>query len=173
MSSVDRRLPSAETERPSGYRVAVVGATGLVGREMVSQLEEREFPVRELVLFASPRSEGSKMSFNGRELTVQTLSPERIRGFDLALFSAGTGVALEWAPRFGEDGCMVIDNSSAWRMNPDVPLVAAGVNDDALDQMKKLQDAHEVTTALEEKGIPWRLLKMPDNSLVIEVQDPK
>src|SRR5438132_1199731 len=120
MTSPDKPRHSAELEMSNGYRVAVVGATGLVGREMVSQLEGREFPVRVLVLFAGSNSAGKKMLFRGEELTVRTLSNKNIRGFDLALFSAGNEISREWAPRFSSDGCTVIDNSSEWRMHPDV-----------------------------------------------------
>jgi aspartate-semialdehyde dehydrogenase len=113
----------------SGYRVAVVGATGAVGRVMLEVLEQRRFPVRELVPFASERSAGRE--FDGR--IVQPLTDETIQGFDLAIFSAGASTSREWAPRFVEAGSVVVDNSSCWRRDPEVPLVVSEVNPDALE----------------------------------------
>jgi aspartate-semialdehyde dehydrogenase len=115
-------------------RVAVVGATGAVGSTMLGILRERRFPAAELVPFASERSAGRTIDHGDIDLTVQALSDESIQGFDIALFSAGGGVSREWAPRFAEAGCVVIDNSSAWRMEEHVPLVVAEVNGDALDR---------------------------------------
>jgi aspartate-semialdehyde dehydrogenase len=114
----------------AGYRVAVVGATGQVGGVMLRLLRERAFPVREIVPFASRRSAGRQLDGG---LVVQPLSDETIRGFDLAIFSAGGTTSGEWAPRFAADGAVVIDNSSKWRMHEDVPLVVAEVNPEALD----------------------------------------
>src|SRR5205807_6844527 len=114
-------------------RVAVVGATGAVGSTMLGVMRERRFPASELVPFASERSAGRTIDHGDSDLEVQSLSPEAIQGFDVALFSAGGGVSREWAPRFAEAGCVVIDNSSAWRMADHVPLVVAEVNPDALD----------------------------------------
>ena len=113
-----------------GYRVAVVGATGQVGTLMLELLGERRFPAREIVPFASERSVGKQLDGG---LIVRSLSEESIQGFDLALFSAGGSTSGEWAPRFVEAGATVIDNSSRWRMNEDVPLVVSEVNPDALD----------------------------------------
>jgi aspartate-semialdehyde dehydrogenase len=114
-------------------RVAVVGATGAVGTTMLTLLRERGFLAREIVPFASERSAGRELD----GLTVQALrdGPE-LDGFDLALFSAGSGVSREWAPRFVERGATVIDNSSCWRMDPEVPLVVAEVNPEALGSHK-------------------------------------
>jgi aspartate-semialdehyde dehydrogenase len=112
-----------------GYRVAVVGATGQVGTLMLRLLRERGFPAREIVPFASERSAGKQIDGVG---VVQALSEETIQGFDLALFSAGGSTSGEWAPRFVEAGAVVVDNSSHWRMNDDVPLVVAEVNPGAL-----------------------------------------
>jgi aspartate-semialdehyde dehydrogenase len=112
-----------------GYRVAVVGATGQVGTLMLQLLRERGFPAREIVPFASERSAGREIDGVG---IVQPLSDETIQGFDLALFSAGGSTSGEWAPRFVEAGAVVVDNSSYWRMNDDVPLVVAEVNPGAL-----------------------------------------
>jgi aspartate-semialdehyde dehydrogenase len=111
----------------SGYRVAVVGATGAVGTTMLEILEQRRFPAAEIVPFASSRSAGKEV---GR-WTVRALEVGAIDGFDLALFSAGSEVSREWAPRFVDAGAVVIDNSSTWRMEPDVPLVVPEVNADA------------------------------------------
>lgn len=112
-----------------GYRVAVVGATGQVGTLMLQLLREREFPAREIVPFASSRSAGKEIEGVG---IVQPLTEDTIQGFDLALFSAGGSTSEEWAPRFVEAGAVVVDNSSKWRMNDQVPLVVAEVNPEAL-----------------------------------------
>ncbi len=114
------------------YVVAVVGATGAVGEEMVSILEERNFPVEELHLFASERSEGKKISFRGEEVTVKTLNEDSFKGIDIALFSAGASRSKQWAPVAAKSGCVVVDNSSAWRMDPEIPLVVPEVNSDDL-----------------------------------------
>ncbi|CAA9518141.1 MAG: Aspartate-semialdehyde dehydrogenase [uncultured Solirubrobacteraceae bacterium] len=111
------------------YRVAVVGATGQVGGVLLELLAEREFPVSEIVPFASERSVGRVL---GAGLVVQPLEAETIQGFDLALFSAGAGISREWAPRFAAAGAVVVDNSSAFRMDPSVPLVVSEVNPDDL-----------------------------------------
>jgi aspartate-semialdehyde dehydrogenase len=113
-----------------GYRVAVVGATGQVGTLMLQLLREREFTARELVPFASERSVGRELEGG---LVVQGLDESSIQGFDLALFSAGGATSGEWAPRFAQAGAIVIDNSSRWRMNDDVPLVVSEVNPDAIN----------------------------------------
>jgi aspartate-semialdehyde dehydrogenase len=113
----------------SGYRVAVVGATGAVGTTMLEILEQRAFPAAEIVAFASERSAGRRIA--GR--TVRALDAGAIAGFDVALLSAGSGVSREWAPRFAEAGAVAIDNSSQWRMEPDVPLVVPEVNPGAAD----------------------------------------
>ena len=117
-----------------GLRVALVGATGAVGSTMLGVMRERRFPAAEIVPFASERSAGRTIDHGDSDLAVQALSPDAIHGFDVALFSAGGGVSREWAPRFAESGCVVVDNSSAWRMEEHVPLVVAEVNPDALDR---------------------------------------
>jgi aspartate-semialdehyde dehydrogenase len=117
------------------YRVAVVGATGQVGTLMLGLLRERAFPASEIVAFASARSVGRVLQGagpDGADLTVQGLGEESIQGFDLALFSAGGSTSGEWAPRFAAAGAVVVDNSSRWRMNDDVPLVVSEVNPAAL-----------------------------------------
>jgi len=113
-------------------RVAVVGATGAVGSTILGVMRERGFPAAEVVPFASERSAGRTLDHGEVELSVQALSEDAIRGFDLALFSAGSGVSEQWGPRFVEAGAVVVDNSSQWRMEDEVPLVVAEVNPDAL-----------------------------------------
>ena len=114
-------------------RVAVVGATGAVGAVMRRLLEERSFPADEVVYFASERSAGREL--DGR--VVQPLRDDTIEGFDIALFSAGGGTSREWSPRFAAAGALVVDNSSAWRMDPDVPLVVSEVNPHELERIPK------------------------------------
>ena len=114
------------------YTVAVAGATGLVGRTMIKVLQERSFPVGSLRLFASERSAGMKLSFWGEDIDVQPIAEDAFDGVDIALFSAGGSVAREWAPTAVEHGAVVIDNSSAFRMHGDVPLIVPEVNPDAL-----------------------------------------
>ncbi|MGD1057442.1 MAG: aspartate-semialdehyde dehydrogenase [Solirubrobacteraceae bacterium] len=112
-----------------GYRIAIVGATGQVGTLMLQLLHERAFPAAEIVPFASERSVGNELDGG---LVVQGLSDESIQGFDVALFSAGGSTSGEWAPKFAAAGAIVIDNSSRWRMQDDVPLVVSEVNPQAL-----------------------------------------
>ena len=112
------------------YNVAIVGATGNVGRKFLEILEERNFPVKELYLFASKRSEGKTLKFKGEDVLVEELCEANIENkkIDFALFSAGGSVSLEFAPIFAKHGAVVIDNSSAWRMDKEVPLVVPEVN---------------------------------------------
>lgn len=117
---------------PPPYRVAVVGASGLVGSTMLRVLEERNFPVHSLIPVASPASVGKTLAWKGQDWTIVSPQAAIDRGADLALFSAGGSVSLEWAPRFTAAGIRVIDNSSAWRMDPSVPLVVPEVNAHAL-----------------------------------------
>jgi aspartate-semialdehyde dehydrogenase len=120
------------------YRVAVVGATGAVGREMLKILAERRFPVSEVAALASGRSAGSEVSFGEIEtLKVQSLEKFDFRGFDIALFSPGAAVSAVHAPRAAGAGCVVIDNTSHFRMEPDVPLVVPEVNPDALAKFSR------------------------------------
>ena len=112
--------------------VAVVGATGLVGSKMLQVLEERNFPVTELLPVASERSWGKKVTFKGREWTVMSADDAIARKPVLAIFSAGGAASAQLAPRFAETGCYVVDNSSYWRMDPSVPLVVPEINPDAI-----------------------------------------
>jgi aspartate-semialdehyde dehydrogenase len=123
-------------QKKEKYKVAVVGATGAVGEEMVLILEERKFPVDEIFLFASERSEGKKVEFQGEKIMVRTLNEDSFKGIDIALFSAGGSRSKEWAPVAARSGCVVVDNSSAWRMDPEVPLVVPEVNPDDLRNHK-------------------------------------
>jgi aspartate-semialdehyde dehydrogenase len=118
------------------YIVAVVGATGAVGNEMVSILEERGFPVSDLRLFASERSSGKTMDFQGKPVNIELLAEGVFQGIDIALFSAGGERSKKFAPLAVKSGCVVIDNSSAWRMDPEVPLVVPEVNPYDLDWHK-------------------------------------
>lgn len=122
-----------------GYRVVVVGATGNVGREMLNILAERQFPLAEIAAVASPRSTGDVIDFgeDGRTLKVQNIEHFDFTGWDIALFAAGSGPAKIHAPRAAAQGCVVIDNSSLFRMEPDVPLIVPEVNPDAIDGYKK------------------------------------
>ena len=111
-----------------GFKVAVAGATGNVGREMLSILAERRFPVSEVVALASSRSIGREVSFGDRILKCKALENYDFSTTDICLMSAGGAVSKEWSPKIGAQGCVVIDNSSTWRMDPDVPLVVPEVN---------------------------------------------
>lgn len=124
--------------RKSEYTVAVVGATGAVGTEMIQILEERKFPVKELIPLASDRSEGLTVEFQEKEIPVRVLKPDSFSGVDVALFSAGAGISKEYGPVAVQAGAVVIDNSSAWRMDPNVPLVVPEVNAYALNGHKGL-----------------------------------
>jgi len=122
-----------------GYRVAVVGATGNVGREMLAILAEREFPCDEIAAVASSRSTGTEIEFGdtGRMLKVKNIEHFDFTGWDIALFAAGSGPTAIHAPRAAAQGCVVIDNSSLYRMDPDVPLIVPEVNPDAIDGYKR------------------------------------
>lgn len=115
-------------KKKAAYQVAVVGATGAVGAEMIQVLEERKFPVETLHPLASSRSAGGTVSFRGSDVTVQELTKDSFAGIDIALFSAGSDVSKEYAPIAAKAGAVVIDNSAAWRMDKDVPLVVPEVN---------------------------------------------
>ncbi|MBV8593392.1 MAG: aspartate-semialdehyde dehydrogenase [Caulobacteraceae bacterium] len=115
----------------SGFKVAVAGATGNVGREMLSILAERRFPASEVVALASPASIGKEVSFGDRTLKCKALDHYDFSDTDICLMSAGGAVSKDYSPKIGAKGCVVIDNSSAWRMDPDVPLVVPEVNAEA------------------------------------------
>lgn len=117
----------------SGYKVAVLGAAGAVGRMMVKILEERNFPIRDLKLLATERSAGQEQEFHGEKITIEAAHPGQFAGYELALFSAGTNPSKEYAPLAAQQGCIVIDNSNAWRMEPHVPLVVPEVNPEELE----------------------------------------
>src|SRR5574341_2318509 len=110
--------------------VAILGATGLVGREFVRILEERDFPVRSLKLLASDRSAGRTMQFLGESIVVEETSERSFDGVDVALFSAGAEISKKYAPIAAAAGAVVVDNSAAWRMDPEIPLVVPEVNPD-------------------------------------------
>jgi aspartate-semialdehyde dehydrogenase len=120
-----------------GYRVAIVGATGNVGREMLNVLSERNFPISELYPLASRRSVGTEVSFGDRVLKCRDLETFDFKGVDFCLMSAGSVVSKEWSPRIGAQGTIVIDNSSAWRYDQDVPLIVPEVNGDAVKGFTK------------------------------------
>ncbi len=121
-----------------GYRVAVVGATGAVGREMLKTLAERNFPIKDVAAVASGRSAGSQVSFGEKTvLTVQNLERFDFTGWDIGLFSPGAAISAVHAPRAAAAGCLVIDNTSQFRMDPDVPLVVPEVNPEALSRIRR------------------------------------
>jgi aspartate-semialdehyde dehydrogenase len=127
-----------------GYRVAVVGATGNVGREMLNILAERKFPVSEVVPLASSLSQGQEISFGDKRLKVQNLENFDFAGVDFALMSAGSSVAKEYGEKIGRTGCIVVDNSSFWRYHADVPLVVPEVNAAVLDAYMARNDRKNI-----------------------------
>ncbi|RME96403.1 MAG: aspartate-semialdehyde dehydrogenase [Verrucomicrobia bacterium] len=128
--------------------VAVVGATGAVGVEMIKTLERRNYPVGRLTLLASARSVGRTLPFRGEEVPVQELTKESFKGVDIALFSAGGGISKEFAPAAVEAGCVVVDNSSAFRMDPEVPLVVPEINGADVAKHKGIIANPNCTTAI-------------------------
>ncbi|MBT8364282.1 MAG: aspartate-semialdehyde dehydrogenase, partial [Deltaproteobacteria bacterium] len=118
-------------------KLAVAGATGAVGNQMIRCLEEADFAVQSIKLLASARSAGRKLRFKGDSIAVEELKENSFKGQDIALFSAGAGTSERFAPHAARDGCVVVDNSSAWRMDPDVPLVVPEVNPHAIGQYTK------------------------------------
>jgi aspartate-semialdehyde dehydrogenase len=120
-----------------GFRVAIVGATGNVGREMLNILEERGFPADEVIPLASRKSLGSEVSYGDRTLKTKVLDNFDFSDVDICLMSAGGTVSKEWSPKIAKQGCVVIDNSSAWRYDQDVPLIVPEVNPDAIDGFRK------------------------------------
>jgi aspartate-semialdehyde dehydrogenase len=147
-----------------GYKVAVVGATGNVGREMLNILDERKFPADEVVALASRRSVGVEVSYGDRTLKVKALEHFDFSDVDLCLMSAGGSVSKEWSPKIGAAGAVVIDNSSAWRMDPDVPLVVvatyqsvSGAGKDAMDELFSQTKAVYTNDELINKKFPKRI----------------
>lgn len=132
----------------TGYRIAIAGATGAVGQTMLSILEERNFPVRSLRLLASERSEGRVLVFRGEEVKIERLTERALQGVELALFSAGAGRSKAFAPAAVKAGALVVDNSSAFRMDPEVPLVIPEVNPEAAFQHKGLIANPNCTTTV-------------------------
>lgn len=121
----------------TGLNVAVVGATGQVGRVMRTLLEERDFPVKSIRFFSSARSAGTTLTFKGEEITVEDVATANYDGIDIAVFSAGASASLEYAPKFVAAGAVVVDNSSAWRKDSDVPLVVSEVNPEDIENRLK------------------------------------
>lgn len=119
-------------EQLKGFNVAVVGATGAVGQQMIKTLESRDFPISNLTLLSSKRSAGTKVQYKDKEIVVQEATPDSFKGIDIALFSAGGGVSKELAPHAVSHGAIVVDNTSAFRMDKDVPLVVPEVNEEDL-----------------------------------------
>jgi aspartate-semialdehyde dehydrogenase len=125
------------SKKKNGYNIAIAGATGAVGGAMLETLTRRDFPVNEIRLLASERSIGKKLTFRGEEVAVQLLSKDAFTGIDVALFSAGASRSLDFAPAAAAAGAIVVDNSSAYRMDPEIPLVVPEVNRHAIAQYKK------------------------------------
>ncbi|MGN1387017.1 MAG: aspartate-semialdehyde dehydrogenase [Bacillus sp. (in: firmicutes)] len=123
-------------EKQQGLHVAVVGATGAVGQQMIKTLEKRDFPIKQLTLLSSSRSAGTKIMYKGQEITVQEAKPESFEGVDIALFSAGGSISLQFAPEAVKRGAIVVDNTSAYRMDENVPLVVPEVNENDLNEHK-------------------------------------
>ncbi len=130
------------------YKVAILGATGAVGSELMSLLLERNFPIAELKLLASPKSVGKTLTFDGQELAIEPVTPESFKDIDIVLASAGASVSKEWAAIAVSKGAVVIDNSSAFRQDPDVPLVVPEVNPQAVDRHQGIIANPNCTTIL-------------------------
>jgi aspartate-semialdehyde dehydrogenase len=130
------------------YNIAIAGATGAVGIELIKILEERSFPVNEIRLLASKRSAGKKMTFKGKEVTIQELTHNAFMGIDIAIFSAGGDISIEYAPSAVKAGAVVIDNSSAFRMDPTVPLIVPEVNPEAIKTHNGIIANPNCTTAI-------------------------
>jgi aspartate-semialdehyde dehydrogenase len=135
------------------YHVAVVGATGAVGIEMLDVLERRKFPVSKLTLLASPRSAGKTLKFRGEDVPVQVLGPDSFAGVDIALFSAGGGISKEFGPIARDAGAVVVDNSSAFRMDDTVPLVVPEINGDDVKNHSGIIANPNCTTAITLMGL--------------------
>jgi aspartate-semialdehyde dehydrogenase len=140
--------PDTVSRNLTPRHLAIVGATGAVGIEMLRVLERRDFPVASLRLLASPRSAGKKLTFRGQDLTVQPLAEDSFEGIDIALFSAGGGISKEYAPHAVRAGAVVVDNSSAFRMDPNVPLVVPEINASAAGSHSGILANPNCTTAI-------------------------
>ena len=134
MPEVNKNIPRANAKP---YKLAIVGATGNVGRAFLEILEERRFPVGDIALLASPRSAGNILTFQGKDYKVEDLEDYDFQGTHIALMAASGAIAAKWAPRIAQTGCVVIDNSSHFRMNKDIPLVVPEVNRDSLAAYSK------------------------------------
>ncbi|MCF7669373.1 MAG: aspartate-semialdehyde dehydrogenase [Verrucomicrobia bacterium] len=134
--------------RKGELHIAVAGATGAVGMEMVKTLENRNFPLSRLTLLASSRSVGKRIKFRGEELEVKELSEDTLKDVDIALFSAGSGISKTFAPAAARNGCIVVDNSSAFRMDPETPLVIPEINADDIKSHKGVIANPNCTTAV-------------------------
>jgi len=148
-----------EVSLPQPYRVAILGATGAVGTELLEILESRGFPISDLKLLASPRSAGKTVIFRGESLTVEALSETSFQGIDLVLASAGGKVSREWAPKAVEAGAVVVDNSSAFRLDPSVPLIVPEVNPGAISTHQGIVANPNCTTILMTLAV-WPLHQM-------------
>ncbi len=135
------------------YRIGIVGATGAVGQELINLLEVRQFPVSELKLLASARSAGKTMDWQGKPLTIVEAKPEAFEGLDLVFFSAGAGISRTLAPAAAERGCLVVDNSSAFRTDPNIPLVVPEINADVLKGCKGIIANPNCSTAIALMGL--------------------
>lgn len=130
-------MSTSSNTSPTPPTLAIVGATGAVGVECLSILAERGHPRSHLRLFASPRSAGKRLAYMGGEIDVETLAPGCFEGIDLAIFSAGKSISIEWGPRAVAEGCFVVDNSSAFRMDPHTPLIVPEINGDELARLNR------------------------------------
>jgi aspartate-semialdehyde dehydrogenase len=128
-----------------GFKIAIVGATGNVGREMLNILSERGFPADEVVALASARSQGTEVYFGDKVLKVQNLENYDFSDTDICLMSAGGTISQKWSPKIGAQGCVVIDNSSAWRYDADVPLIVPEVKD---RKSTRLNSSHRLTSRM-------------------------
>jgi aspartate-semialdehyde dehydrogenase len=135
------------------YNVGILGATGAVGQEIIRLLHEREFPIAELRLLASARSAGKEQSFGGETWTIQEAAPESFEGLDICIFSAGGDQSKLFADEAVKRGCVVVDNSSAFRQDPDVPLVIPEINPDAVDDHKGILANPNCSTAISLMGL--------------------
>jgi aspartate-semialdehyde dehydrogenase len=130
------------------YSIAIVGATGAVGQEMLRVLEKRNFPIKQLRCFASPRSLGKKVLFKGEEIAIEVLEENSFEGIDIALFSAGRAISKEFAPKAVQAGAVVVDNSSCFRKDPDVPLVIPEINPHAVKRHRGIISCPNCTTII-------------------------